>query len=371
MPSLLRGQGSEPDRRQMRWRKQNAVTAESATRDLVVLETHRPPRPVARYVDQVVGSSASRGITYRYASTPVRRLNMDVIHLHPGQSSTILGAHRGGVRRLVSSVVFVSRLRWRRIALVQTLDRPAPQWSAGKCEFLIRLILDHATSTFIVLHEDAATPDPERTTMITHADYTDRYVGYPRGNQVHGRLLCCSSEGLHAASSDLLAAFKVAATPALTLRFVGPASRALESRLQEGALRYAGVSTHLGVVSDGLLITEIDRAELVLLPRLETLGDMHIALLALSRGRAIAVPTSTAARHLARDVGVDWVTLCASVPSANDIDAAIAVARGRRADSSPDLSGREMESTAAAYARVFHASATATRARRRPVYLKP
>ncbi len=340
-----------------RIRGRRVVTSSGHTRTpLAVLHTHRPPRPVVRYVDQIVGAGGP-GITHRFSAHRFRRIDADVLHLHRDRAIDLLGTHDASrPHRLLAVLILVARLRRGRTALVQTIHGRRPADGAGSIAKLSQKVLDSATDAFVVLDGSTPTPDASRTTVIPHAHYRDRFRGYPRASKVPGRVLCAgpASSPSHV---DAVIDAVVSSRSGATLRLACDVNdrRAGESSDPDRSAQDR-ISLRTGILSDGALVQEICAAELVAQPRLETLRDLHLVMMALSLDRPVLVPDGEMARRLASEVGRHWVHLTVGPITAEDVDDALASRRDEKVTAPLRLDDRAFVDTGAAYAQVYRSA---------------
>lgn len=328
----------------------------------VVHETGRPPAPVLRYVDQVVGSPTD--MEFRYSQGVLTAFDVDVVHVAEPNLDLLLGTRgASGFQRLLATLVLTRNLRRHRIALVRTLHHSGKR-RAGRSQRLANRVLDRATAAFVVFDNPMSTPAATRTTRIPHPHFRDRYVGYPRAQMIRARVLCVSAGDLPAEAENLLAMPRVADTDDVTIRLAGHAARPLEESARRAVARHSEtVSTRLERLSDGAQVQEIDAAELVVLPRVDTLSDLQLVFLVLSLDRPVLVPRTVAMAGLASEVGPGWVCLSDGPITAQVIDDAFEVIRSADRGERPDLAGRDLATTHAAYEAVFRTAASSRRRR--------
>lgn len=336
-------------------------TAED-NRTIVVSVTHRPPAPVLRYVDQIVGDTTP-GFEFRYSQGVLTDLDVNVVHVPDSSIDLLLGLKEdGGRQRLIATWALIRNLRKHRIALVRTVDVPAVKgtdWS----DRTARKMLDRATTTFIALDEFTKTPDASRSRVVPHATYSDRFVGYPSAQQIDGRVLCISRTYLPAAATALIDMIRVTETDGLTLRFVGRAHRVTAAHLRSGAARNkASVSVRFDTLSDGACVQEIDAAELVVFPgRIEGAEDRQALFLALSRNRPVIAQSTPVLDALSRELGSGWLHLVDGPITAKSIDDALSDARSGEPASTAPIEARGLAVTRAAYAEIYRRAAASHR----------
>lgn len=214
---------------------------------------------------------------------------------------------------------------------------------------------------FVGFDETAAPPRSGRFTVIPHAHFRDRFVGYPRAALVPGRVLCMSRTQLGPHVDATVRAIHAAQTPGVTGRFAGRVSGGVADRLTALCAQHpAKASTRLDVMSDGAQVQEIDAAELVLAPGSGSLEHLQVVFLALSLGRAVLVNRTDATARLADDTGEGWVHFYDDVVTGEDIDAALAATRAAPT-SRPRLDGRDLGTVGIAYADMFRHVVTTRR----------
>lgn len=315
-----------------------------------------------RYVDHVVGSPSS--LRFRFSQGVLTAFDVDVVHVADPNLDLLLGTRgANGYQRLLAALVFVRNLRRHGIALVRTLH-PSDKTRLGRARVLAHRLLDRAATAFVTLDESTESPDPARTTVIRHPHFRERYVGYPRGEMVRGRMLCVSAAELPAQATGLLGVPRITDTEGVTLRLAGTASNSLESAIRSALAQHpAVISARLEQLSDGAQVQEISSAELVVLPKLETLSDLQLAFVVLSLDRPVLVPRTEAMSRLAEEVGPGWVHMVDGPITAETIDEAFMAIRAAGRAPRPTFDGRDLATTHAAYEELFRAAASEARRR--------
>ncbi len=311
---------------------------------------HRPPQPNVSYVDQLLDEgNGALSISYVPGGLPAGDvIEADVLNIvQPYRfvgGSTVSSDARTEAARSVAE-----RVARDGVALVQTLH--GPHQGAGS-EW--RRLLDDATTSFIVLNESTFTPDPERTTLIPHSHYRDRFVGYPLSESVEGRVLCLSPARLVKVAAGPLKVFPLADTPGLSLRVIGGAHPSLTPLIDRVRANHPQtVSTMIGLVSDATMVSEITAAEVVILPDNVTLGDESVLLLALSLDRPVLVPESDATRRLSEEVGDGWIHHHPGALTAERLDEVMHELRTSPRGERPDLRNRNPADTLQHYVDAF------------------
>lgn len=299
------------------------------------------------YIDQVVGENID-GIRFSHFAKELGNVEADVVHVNQAVRLLSGGGATNDERADIARTV-VAELDRRDIPLIQTLH--GPHQGAG-AEW--RRVIDDATAAFIALDETTSSPHADRTVMIPHAHHRDRFMGYPRRDQVSGRLLAISPNRLVKVAAGPLKIFPLTNTPGLSLRVVGQSNSALDALLEKVLGRHPQtVSAQTGLVSDAMMVAEISAAELVILPDNVTLVDESMLMMALSLDRPVLVPESVATQHLADEVGTGWVHHHSGALTAERLDEVVNAVRNAARAEQPDLSKREPAAIASRYAEVF------------------
>ncbi|QAY60616.1 hypothetical protein ET475_11865 [Microbacterium protaetiae] len=298
-------------------------------------------------------------VEFRFSQGVLTNFDVDVVHVVEPNLDRLLGT-RGAApwQRLLATWALARNLRRHRIALVRTLHGTVPPSSLHRAQRLAQEILNNATTAFVAIDESTATPDPARTIVIPHPHFRERFIGYPRGEQVKGRVLCIATEGLCPDVRSLLAMPRVVSTSDVTLRLVGSAPDSVARSVRSEIARHdAGITTRFENPSDGAQVQEIDAAELVAIPQVRTLAEWQILFLALSCDRPVITPRSDSTTMLSHAVGAGWIHLTDGPITANDIDQAFSSIRKNVLTGSPRLEGRDLATTHKAYAALFRAVA--------------
>lgn len=327
----------------------DVIPAACDRRPLRVAVGDLAPAPMLGYVDQVIGASPAE-IDFTFFLGSYRYPDVDVVHFHD-VDGFLGGRTKTPKERVAAATSIVDHAQKNGVAMVRTvLGSSGPQGDPALD------ILDQVTSRFIVLEDATPTPEAERTTLIPPAHHRGRFLGYPHGEQVRGRLLCIARAGIGRAAEGPLRVFSVTDTPGLNLRIVGAAEPALEPLLQRAVARNRGtVSTRTETISDAETVREIDAAEMVILPEIQSLTDVTLLFTALSRDRPVLLPDSGAARALSESIGGEWIFRHEGPITAETLDAKVAELRYAMRSPCPHLEGRDLDATAAKYAGVYRA----------------
>lgn len=274
---------------------------------IVVLQTLRPPDGTTKYVDQVVEGVPDE-VEMRFFSWPKALLGRyDVLHVHWPE---LLVRHRTGwqrflKRRALGVLPFVLRLR--HVPIVWTMHNRQPHevWSRAE-ERSIERFSRHVT--LVIRLSDAIDVEVGRDAVtIPHGHYRERFAGLPLPEPVPGRVLYFGIIRPYKGVRELTAAFSDVQGDDVTLRIVGDPHAGQRAMVEEATLRDPRISASLRFVPDAELVAEVGRAQLVVLPYLEPMGNSGSLLMALSLGRPVLVPRSATNQALADEVGDEWV----------------------------------------------------------------
>jgi len=329
---------------------------------LVVQEIHRPPAPFLRYVDQVVGTNHP-GIEYKFSQGVLTDLDVDVVHVLDANLDLLLGTSgETPLHRLLAVLALTRNLRRHRIALVRTIDETTCRVERHTLSRLACRLLDKSTSIFIAADTSLVSRGSSRARVIPHPHFRERFDGYPRGEQVRGRMLIIApGSELSDDAISLLALPSVATVPGLTLRLAGTASGPLRKSIQSAMARSRStLSARFERISDGASVQEFDAAELVLLPKARSSADLQTLFLALSLERPVLTPRTDLTMSIANSVGHGWLFLSEGSLTAQTIDGTFAALRESDRARQPDLTGRSLAATRDAYAALFRSAASAT-----------
>jgi beta-1,4-mannosyltransferase len=295
-------------------------------------------------------------LDYRYSQGVLTNFDVDVVHVLDSNLDLLLGT-RGATKyqRLLAASVFARNLRRHDIALVRTLQATDKQRGGSFVERLTDKILDRATDAFVTLDDLTPTPDTSLTTVVPHAHFRERFVGYPSADLVRGRILCIGASHLPVKSQGLLAATRVLDESGVTIRLAGLPPRGGGDFIRTASAKRPGnVSTRIERLSESARVQEIDAAELIAIPQhIKSLDDLQLVFLALSRDRCVLTPSTEAMVALSRSVGPGWIHLSEESITAESIDNAFRSMRADDRSDRPDLSQRDMETTHASYEAVF------------------
>ncbi|MGV9194693.1 hypothetical protein ACQ143_10165 [Microbacterium sp. MC2] len=291
---------------------------------------------------------------------------MDVIHVADEDLDRLVGAPEDRpVRRLLLAIILCSILRARKIALVRTVHIVEQKKPTGTAARLARRLLDDATSIFVSLEGASPTPDGVCTADIRHSHYRDRFIGYPHEDMVRGRILYLVPSNPESEINSLVAAALAASVSGITLRIAGRVGEEVEASVRADCARHATtLSARLEQLSDGARVQEITAAEVVVIPRVDSIEAVQTALLALSLNRLVLMPRTAWTTKLARDVTTGWTHLSdGPITSATLVDAVAKASDGNRGPR-PDLTGRDLPTIRSHYLSAFQAASQSHRGNR-------
>lgn len=330
-----------------------ATLSRRATLCPQVLATFSAPGAQMKYEDQLV-TNAGREFDVRFQRAFRSALGTDLVY-GVGALDAYLGlnADSPAARRLERTKRFVDDLKESRAGLVRVLIASPEPVSDQRLQEA-QVLLDDATTRFIVNDLTVDTPDPSRTVRIPSADLSSLLSGYPTRTREPGRLLSLSRSGSNAFAISALRTFFVSRTPGLSLRVVAPADATLLvecARAMERTPRQ--VSQRLGMLSDAALVEEITGAELVMVPDVRSPDAYQLAMMCLALRTPVLTPSNPTAESMCEAVGDNWVIPLSDPLTAERVDNAVHRAREHPEDASPNLSGRDFNYIGAEYAHVL------------------
>ncbi|MFH8252158.1 glycosyltransferase [Microbacterium sp. B2969] len=266
----------------------------------------------------------------------------DVLHVHWPENSL---RHARVFERIVKNALFalfLVRIRLQRKPVVRTVHNVQPHEDGSWVERLLLERLERLTTLWIILNEKTPTPDPSRTVLVPHGHYRDWYTPVASAVPVAGRLLNFGRIRGYKGTPELLHAFIEADDAELSLHILGrPDDDATGARVGELAAFDSRIHVDLRFVSDQELADAIASAEVVVLPYL-AMHNSGAALLALSLGRPVVVPSSPTTELLVDEFGPGWVHTYAGPLDAPTLLELVRLSRSADRDpDGPDLSRRE------------------------------
>ncbi len=290
---------------------------------LVVLHSLRPPRGASGYVDLVVEATAP-GTTLRFFGWPAALFGRyDVLHVHWPELLVRDSARpwaRVLKRRLLDLLLL--RLRLTRTPLVWTAHNPSPHESGPPAEQRSLARLVRRVDLVVDLGAGpGARPGPGPgasthastgtgravTVAIPHGHYRGLYARYPEQASEPGRVLHFGIVRPYKGVPVLLEAFSDLPDAGARLSVVGRPHAGQGEVVERAVAADPRIEATLAYVGDDVLVAEVRRAQLVVLPYLGGMRNSGAILAALSLDRPVLVPRSPTNTALAAEVGPGWV----------------------------------------------------------------
>lgn len=169
---------------------------------------------------------------------------------------------------------------------------------------------------------------------------------------------------------ELMRASAAINEPGVHVRIVGEPTGEMQAQIEQELASLGPDAEHLSFdlrrLSDAELVAEVTAAELVVLPYRDAgNGNSGVAMVALSLGKPVLMPSSCVAEDLASEIGYQWVHPMDSEVSAEQIQVTLRKVGGIGSEETPYFVGRDWRSVAESYAAVFRADAERRR-RRKP-----
>jgi beta-1,4-mannosyltransferase len=339
--------------------------APSARPALRVLQSINAPSGPTEYSSQLEFGKAAE-TTNVYFSWP-RALfgRVDVFHAHWPEYWI---RNRQPVKAALQKVLFplmLVRFRLQGVPIVRTLHNLAPHEKGGKLEGVLLSLFDRWTTLSIRLNRATEVPSGRPYVTILHGHYVDRFAHLPRPAAQPGRVLYFGHIRPYKGVDTLIDAFRATEGNELSLRIVGkPKGPELPARIAAAEAADARISSRLEFVDDDVMVAEVSRSALVVLPYRE-MHNSGALIVALSLGRPTLVPRSPANEALAAEVGRDWVLQYDGELNADILRGALDEVAGRDPVDVPDLDGRGWDVMGERHYRAYVLARQLQRARRR------
>lgn len=306
---------------------------------VTVLHSVAGPDGTTRFIVQLV-EGAPPNLTLKFFSWPRAIFgSYDVFHVHWPEFLIRSRFYPWTVVQRLLFMVLMVRLRLQKIPLVRTLHNVKPHESGGRFETALLERADRMTSLFIRLNPTTVSP-PGQAVTILHGHYVDRFAELKKEDAVPGRVLYFGLIRPYKGVLPLISAFRELPSGDATLRVVGSPTDELRVAVEDAVAEDPRASCLLKFVDDQTLVREITEAKLVVLPYLE-MHNSGALLVALSLGRPVLAPDTTANRALVDEVGPDWLMTFTGDLTAKILGSALARAESLSATEHPDLSGRD------------------------------
>lgn len=325
---------------------------------LVVLQSFPAPRAttnpyIVMLAERLQAEPGVQVMTFSWSSALFGRYH--VLHLHWPENLVSGGTAAGAAARQVLFLLLLLRLALTRRAVVRTLHNLTPPSGLSRRQRWLLEWVDRRVTLRIRLNRATPIPAGHPHATILHGSYRDWFAKVPHGPHVPGRLLLFGLIRRYKGTDALVDAFTDTAgqLPALSLRVVGrPTSTELAHRLRDAARRDDRISLVLTFLSDQALVSEIDAAELVVLPY-PHMHNSGTVLAALSLNRPVLVPDNEVNRELAREVGRGWVFRFPGELSGADLLKTVRELRAHPPATPPALGARHWADAAADHVQAY------------------
>jgi beta-1,4-mannosyltransferase len=335
-------------------RDESVVTAATDPDRLVVLESFPGPRPTTNpYLVQLVHSLPPDVQTMTFTWRRALTAPYDLFHVHwPENLPRGTTRARTAARRALTAALLL-RLAVRRTPMVRTLHNTGPHEPGGRLERALLRWFDRRTTLWIRLTPSTVPPSGAAVVTIPHGHYRDWFADLPVAPAEPGRVLYFGLVRPYKGVEDLLDAFLELPDPEVRLRLVGRTTQDSVRERVECAMRAdPRIGVRLEYVTDAELADEVSRAALVVLPY-RRLHNSGAAILALSLGRPVLLPSGSTAEELTAEVGPGWIRTFTPPLTSDALAAALVGANDPGRAPAPDLSWREWRDAGEAHAAAF------------------
>lgn len=325
------------------------------TKIIRILESTTAPSGNIRYIDQVV-TYAPDDLEFMYFSWKTALIGkFDVFHVHwPEALLRSSGSFIKDLFKRMAFRFFLLRLKYKKIPVVRTLHNTTPHTKATSSENKLMASLESLVSVFVLLNRTGTQVLNSHCVVIPHAEYSEVFKDYPQRQAIRNRILTFGRLEPYKRVDRIIDAFSDLHESDITLRIVGSGKQAIIADLSARAALDSRISTDFRYLSDADLVAEVTSAGLIVLAHQDMLNS-GVAFVALSLGRPVIAPISSALQEIKDEIGDQWIYLYEGVISAD------AIREGRQALSDkaeyrglvPDWNGRSWSDIAANYADVF------------------
>lgn len=284
----------------------------------------------------------------------------DVLHVHwpdrlvRGSSRSRTIARRGLFRLLML------RLGTRGTPVVRTMHNVGSHESGPRGEGELLNSFDALTSLWIRLNPFTPVPAGAAVRTIVHGHYRDWFPAARLEPSSTRRMLFFGLVRPYKGVEDLLRAYEEWGDPTVELRIAGKSqAQSLEQALTQAADRNSSISVLLRYLSEPELLEELRRARVVVLPY----ADFHnsgAAILALSLGRPILMPSTPVSEWLAEEVGAAWAATYHGGLTAASLAEGFALLTAGNPGEPPRLANRDWNVVAAEHVEAYLAAVSAT-----------
>lgn len=319
----------------------------------------RPDERSNPYVKLLI-AAVDDGVDVRYFSwTQLIRRPPDVLHVH-WPETMVRGSSRWKTH--LKSLFGIGYLLVHRLLgtkLVWTAHNTSPHETEGAASALFCRLVAQRCDHRIVIQATDDLADPGRASIVLHGTFLDWYGPIP--NRHHNstspvHLLFAGLIRPYKGVPELIRAFRDAHdTNAMQLTVRGAADDPdLRRELQDLSQDVAGIDLTFGHLDDQTLADTVAAADLVVLPY-RRLHNSGAALLALSLGRAVLLPSVDVARDLQREFGPEWVYLYEGELEATTLCRAVHSFAADSRHGVPDMSDRQWEDAGQAHVEIYRA----------------
>lgn len=288
----------------------------------VVLHSCPGPSDDASYIDQVV--HGNYGVTHHFFSwREAITARYDIFHVHWPEGLLSKGGPAGLLRPVLLSLLLL-RLWITRTPIVRTVHNVVPHEGRTAVQHALYCWLDALTSVFVVLNPYTPTPAHRQRVLIPHGEYLLPFADHPRSAPVKDRFLFFGMLRPYKGVEGLISVFR-SSGEARQLRIIGRPKGGFADLLAGAAQGDARISLRMQHVSDRVLVDEVSRATVVVLPY-KTMHNSGALFAALSVGRHVLAPNCDVNRWVAEEVGPRWLTLYEGEIATSDLSTALGAA---------------------------------------------
>lgn len=317
----------------------------------------RPPKANPYRLLLERGLRNAPGLEIKYFSWRTALLgSYQVFHVHWPEILLNGSTRWKSAARHVLFVLFLLRMRARRLALVRTMHNLELPSGIGPITTALLRAAERQTDLWIRLNDSTDLPADKPGATILHGHYRPWYGEQRRSEVVPGRLIFYGLIRRYKGVPSLVRAFTGSQDQQLSLHVLGrPSSPGLAEEIREAAGDDPRVDLQLAFVEDADLVAEITAAELVVLPYQE-MHNSAAVLTALSLDRRLLVPDNEVNRKLAAEVGPGWIHTYDTEISAEVIAGALEIVRAEQPTGRPDLSRRDWDLGGVQHADAYRAA---------------
>lgn len=308
---------------------------------LTVLQGERAPDQYTNpYITQLfAGLSRNdvRVVPWRYLPAILGRY--DVVHLHwpeymVAKSSFLKSA-------IAAPLAILCALRWRilRTPVVVTVHNTAPHDGGVLAKWWLRQI--HRLARVRIHLAPPTSRDGDTDVVISHPSYAEWFAGHPAAPTIEFDACYFGGVRPYKGVDDLVTAFAHSSRDQIRLSIRGACGDSeYEDKLRSLTELDSRITANFTFASDPELKHLISASRVAILPY-RGMENSGAALLSLSIGTPILVPSTPSTNRLLDEFGTDWVYQFGGELTAKDIEQAIDRASIPRRTAAPDLSRRE------------------------------